>query len=165
MRPGGTIRSHAASPGRASASERWPSSAARHWSLTVTAKGSPRASKLNNRTCCTISTSASMALRAPASPMPPVRHVVSDDVDLIPQARQFAARSAPARSGSPGSHSTRRAHSRAHRARYRLSAIQSAPHRRRTEDIIYERHAQDTDRDRRHSIGHRCEHTSAAYRY
>ena len=38
-------------------------------------------------------------------------------------------------------------------------AIQSSPHRRRSEDIIYQRHAQDTDRDRRHSVRHRREHT------
>jgi hypothetical protein len=39
------------------------------------------------------------------------------------------------------------------------STIHSAPHRRRTEQIVDDGQAQDADRDRGDAISHRCEHT------
>jgi hypothetical protein len=92
------------------------------------------------------------------SPLLTVRHIVSDDVDLISQPRDLREESS--RSFGillvPTQHITRIAANVAPNIVY--PAIQFAPHRRRSKDIIYQCYAQDTDRDRRHSVRHRREH-------
>jgi hypothetical protein len=98
--------------------------------------------------------------RAPRAtgPMPPIRHVVSDDIHLIPQASNRREKQPCSFRIFPGSAQ--------HVARVvahimpglGYPTLQPRPHGRRTEEIVDECHAKDAYRDRGHAIGHCCEH-------
>ena len=98
--------------------------------------------------------------RAPRAtgPMPPIRHVVSDDIHLIPQASNRCEE-------HPSSlHIVLGAGQHVARVVAHIMpdlgypTLQPRPNGRRTEEIVYECHAKDTYRDRGHAIGHCCEH-------
>jgi hypothetical protein len=88
--------------------------------------------------------------------MPPIRHVVSDDIHLISQAGNRCEEHPCHIVLGSAQHVARIIAHIMQGLCY--STLQPKPHGRRTEEIVDKCYAKDTYRDRGHAIGHCCEH-------